>query len=287
VPGRGPGYRSAVRVCLLIPAAGASKRFNAEGGAERSKLDADLGGRPVLQRTIEQFVNHAEVGPLVASIVVAGPHEGEAFAEFRTRHADRLGLMGAALCRGGEAHRWQTVLAALRHAQSLPTWGDITHVAVHDAARPCTPAELLDRVFAAAERHAAVVPAVEVTDTLKRVAAERADAGERDPIADILGLSPAEGKVSRRTVSSTLDRGGVVAAQTPQVFRRQVFESAYAQADLSSTDDAQLAERLGEAVLVVEGDERNLKITRPNDLRLARAILGVRDPEGRETHKRF
>lgn len=286
------GYRCPVRVCLLIPAAGSSRRFNADRGAPRSKLDEDLGGRPLLQRTIEQFVNHPEVGPLIASIVVAGPHDAEAFAEFRTRHADRLGLMGAALCRGGPAHRFETVLAALGHARTLPTWADITHVAVHDAARPCVPADLLDRVFSAAGKHAAVVPAVEVSDTLKRVKDEDADVGERDPIADILGLASADNKTTRRTVESTLDRRDLVAAQTPQVFAKDLFEAAYAQPDLSSTDDSQLVERLiasgrDASVLIVPGDERNLKVTRPGDLRLVRAVLGVRDPEGREAHKRF
>jgi 2-C-methyl-D-erythritol 4-phosphate cytidylyltransferase len=62
---------------------------------------------------------------------------------------------------------------------------------------------------------------------------------------------------------------------------------AYEQADLASTDDAQLVERLGERVVVIEGDPRNLKITRPIDVSLARAILGVRGPENRPAHRRF
>jgi 2-C-methyl-D-erythritol 4-phosphate cytidylyltransferase len=159
-------------------------------------------------------------------------------------------------------------------------------VAVHDAARPCTPAELVERVFAAAEKHAAVIPAVGVRDTLKRVREEEAGA-EVDPIADILGTAPASGRARRRVVESTVDRAGLMAVQTPQVFERGLFERAYAQKNLDSTDDAQLVERLGEAVVVVAGDERNIKITHPGDMRLARAILGVRDGETRDAHKRF
>lgn len=299
-----------MQVALLIPAAGTSRRYNADRGAPRSKLDEDLGGRPVLQRALEQFVNHPEVGSLIALIVVAGPHDPDAFADFKTRHADRLGLLGAALCRGGESHRHQTVLAALNHARTLPGWTAVTHVAVHDAARPCTPPELIERVFDAASKHPAVIPALDVTDTLKRVE-DRAIAAERDPVADILGLPGAGGRSTLRVVVSTVDRSGLVAVQTPQVFRKDLFEAAYAQADLASSDDAQLVERLlasdagtapahaaapdGPAhagnsprgVVVVPGDERNIKITRPADLRLARAILGVREPEQREAHKRF
>lgn len=274
-----------MKLALIIPAAGASRRFNAGDPAMlRSKLDEDLGGRPVLQRTLELFVNNPEIGPLVGPVVVAGPRDPEAFAAFKLRHGDRLGLLGAALCPGGQTHRWETVLAALAHLRGMPGWPDVTHVAVHDAARPCAPAEMLERVLAAAERDEAVIPAVEVIDTLKRVREEDAPA-HADPIADILGTAPARRK--RRAVEQTVDRRGLMAAQTPQVFRRDLFEKAYAQKDLHSTDDAQLVERLGASVTVVAGDERNIKITGPGDMRLARAILGVRDGEGRDTHKRF
>lgn len=70
----------------------------------------------------------------------------------------------------------------------------------------------------------------------------------------------------------TVDRSNLFACQTPQGFHLGLITRAYAQADLSSTDDAQLVERLGEAVVLVEGDPRNLKITRPQDLELARAV---------------
>jgi len=75
--------------------------------------------------------------------------------------------------------------------------------------------------------------------------------------------------------------------QTPQVFESGLLRRAYDQTDLSSTDDAGLVERLGERVVVVEGDVRNLKITRPADLELARAVIGVRAPEGRPMNKKF
>jgi 2-C-methyl-D-erythritol 4-phosphate cytidylyltransferase len=146
--------------------------------------------------------------------------------------------------------------------------------------------DLIERVFKAAERFAAVIPAVSVGDTLKRVEDFDAGAGERDAVADILGVAdPNAGR--QRRVTATLERAGLVAVQTPQVFSAELLRRAYAQKDLSSTDDAGLVERLGETVVVVEGDARNLKVTLPNDVTLARMILGFKDPEGRATHKRF
>jgi 2-C-methyl-D-erythritol 4-phosphate cytidylyltransferase len=75
--------------------------------------------------------------------------------------------------------------------------------------------------------------------------------------------------------------------QTPQVFEIGLLKRAYAQADLSSTDDASLIEKLGETVHVVDGDPRNVKITRPIDLHLIRLILQLKESGGRPVHKRF
>ncbi|MBL8990825.1 MAG: 2-C-methyl-D-erythritol 4-phosphate cytidylyltransferase [Phycisphaerae bacterium] len=275
-----------MRLAVIIPAAGASTRFAQTAARElglapdapaRSKLDEDLGGRPVLQRTVELF-QHV---PEVASIIVAGPADPSSMAAFRDRYADKLGLLGVRICAGGRDHRYQTVANALALVPQ-----DCTHVAVHDAARPCTPAELIARVIDAAREHDAVVPGVDVSDTLKRTDPEPVAPAARDPLAAILGVE-AQAPVLRRRVAATVDRNGLVAVQTPQVFRATLLRRAYAQADLSSTDDAQLVERLGEPVIVVEGDARNLKITRPVDLALARAILGVRPPAERPAHMRF
>lgn len=270
-----------IRFSILLVAAGSSSRYMASGGV-RNKLDEDLGGKPVLQRVVEMFTKFEPPQGIVGSIVVAGPFEPAAFAEFKERHQDRLALLGARICRGGETHRWQSVKAAL---DLVPD--DCTHIAVHDAARACAPLTVLERVFEAASRHPAVVPVIEVADTLKRVVeTDELVGGEQDDAARILGLDagPAE---KLRVVKATVDRSGVFQVQTPQVFEAGLLRRAYAQADLSSTDDAGLVERLGERVVAVEGDARNLKITRPVDLELARAILGLRGPEGRPQHLKF
>lgn len=273
-----------MNVAVIIPAAGASRRYTQELEFPRSKLDEDLGGRPVLQRTVELFTKDDRFG----SIIVAGPHDEAAMQEFRSKYADKLGLMGVTICMGGKTHRHETVAAALALVRE-----GATHVAVHDAARPCTPAELIERVLEAAERHAAVVPGVEVSDTLKRVEEREAGEGDEDPLARILGTSGAAKRV--RIVKSTFDRASVWAMQTPQIFKADVLRRAYATLARQSgaagfrppTDDAEVVERVGEEVVVVAGDARNIKITRPGDVLLARAILGVRGPDVRATHKKF
>lgn len=269
-----------MNVCLIIPAAGPATRYSSAGGL-RHKLDEDLGGRPVLQRAIELFVKHETVGPLINSIVVAGPNADDELAEFKQKYGDRLGLMGAKIVRGGKSHRYETVAAALA---AVPA--EATHIAVHDAARPCAPPEVLERVFDLALEHDAVIPAVELHDTIKRVQVSDQAAKSADPIDAILGVD-AGAKPRLKMVKETLAREGVWMVQTPQVFKADVLKRAYGQKDLTSTDDAALVERLGVRVIVAEGDVRNIKITRPNDLTLARAILGVRAPEGRPVHKRF
>lgn len=273
-----------MKVALIVPAAGSGLRYAATGGL-RSKLDEDLGGRPVLQRTLEAFVNHPEIGPMIRVIIVPGPHEPDAFSEFKQRHGDRLGIMGAHLCRGGAKERFESVQAALSHLNSLPIASEITHIAVHDAARPCIGIDLIQRIFERAARVPAVIPALDVSDTLKKVREEAYAANDDDPVARILGGDT--GPKLRRIVASAVDRRDVIMVQTPQIFSRDLFQRAYAQKDLSSTDDAGLIERLGENVEVVLGDARNIKITQAADLALARAILGVSGPAERPVHKRF
>ncbi len=265
-----------MKIAVIIPAAGQSTRYqHPQTGESRSKLDEDLGGKPVLQRTIELFHTRDEV----ATIIVAGPPDPEAFADFKLRHGDRLALFGAKLCPGSPTSRAASVAAALALADE-----GCTHFAVHDAARPCTSSALIDRVFDAAAHHPAVIPAIEADDTLKRVGEPIDQAEEIDPVAAILGAGAKAPPL--RPVLATMDRTDVVLVQTPQVFEASLFRRAY-KGDLTSTDDAALVEALGETVLVIEGDRRNLKITRPGDLDLARAILGLSGPRSRPTHKRF
>ena len=270
--------QSPIRLAVIVAAGGSSRRYNAsttDGGAERSKLDLELGGRPVLQRTVELFSAVA----CVTKIIVAGPADAAAMREFKEKYSDKLGLMGVTICAGGAEHRYQTVQNALALVPE-----SCTHVAVHDAARPCCPAGLIERLLEAAEQFDAVIPGVPVPDTLKRVSATDVPNAKADPLAAIFGAASGP---TFKGVSETIDRAGVWAVQTPQIFTRELLLRAYAQANLASTDDAQLVERLGERVVIVRGDVRNIKITDEADLHLARAILNVKARAERPSHLKF
>jgi len=263
---------NALSIGVIIPAAGESRRFGGD------KLGQDLGGRALLLRTVELFTKREEV----RAIVVAAPPDR--LDEFRERYGAPLSFHGVRIVEGGRLERWESVKNAI---DAVPP--ECSHIAVHDAARPAASDELLSRLFEAAKMHDAVIPGERVSSTLKRVADDAVEAEEHDDVADaILGEIAETTRARGRRVVETISREGVVAVQTPQVFKADLLRRAYAQADLSgATDDAQLVERLGEPVIVVDGEARNVKVTTPADLSLIRAILGVREPESRPVHKRF
>lgn len=256
-----------LQIDVILPAAGLSRRFAEDSAGQTNKLEADLAGKPVLMRAVELFVGRADVGQV---IVAANP---DALDEFRLRWGDRLGFLGAKIVAGGRVERWETVCNALRAVDD-----GCTHVAVHDAARPLTPAALIDRVFEAAARHDAVIPALPIAGTVKRVVSiQTPDNADTDPADAILDIKPRSAlRVSR--VVQTVDRTGLVEVQTPQVFEVGLLRRAYAQVTEGKidpagiTDDAGLIELINEPVHVVEGNPRNFKITRSADLELAGLI---------------
>jgi 2-C-methyl-D-erythritol 4-phosphate cytidylyltransferase len=205
--------------------------------------------------------------------------------DFKSKYGPSLGFHGATIVAGGREARWETVRNALTEMST-----ECTHIAVHDAARPAVSKELLDRLFEAARSLSAVVPAVRITATVKRLDLEAIDVADRegDALADAILGDAGRPSLSAHAVVETVDRQGLAEVQTPQVFEAALLRRAYEQADLAgATDDATLVERLGEPVHAVEGDVTNLKVTTPGDLRLVRAILGVRAPADRPAHKRF
>jgi len=269
-----------MQLAVILAAAGSSQRYAAAqlatdpSAQPRSKLDEDLGGRPVLQRSVELFSNI----PQVSQIIVAGPSDAGAFAAFKERYGDKLGLLGCMIIAGGSEFRYQTVALALKCLRP-----EITHVAVHDAARPCCPAILIEKLMEAAAEFGAAIPGIEVTDSIKRIGAKAAHA-KADPLEAILGSST---RRQYAVVGESVERAGLIAVQTPQIFSRSLLDAAYAQSDLASTDDAGLVSKLGHEVVVVAGDTRNIKITRPDDVALARAILNVAAAQERPAHLRF
>ena len=219
---------------VILPAAGASSRFKDKN---YKKPFAPLAERAVWLHSAERFLNRPDVKQL---IVVISPDDREYF-DFK--FSSNVVILGIEVVEGGR-ERADSIERALARVKS-----DIDFIAVHDAARPCLAGEWIDKVFQAAERSGAAILASPVAATLKRVRADQ-------------------------TIEETVPRERLWAAQTPQVFRRQLLLDAYAKrGGFQATDDAQLVERLGERVTVVPGSSLNLKITTQEDLRLAEQVL--------------
>ena len=224
---------------VILPAAGKSSRF---GDPSQKKIFADLEGRAVWLRAAEMFVSRDDV---TQTIVAVAADDRELFEQ---RYRPGVAFLNITVVEGG-AERYDTIARALDAVD--PT---CEFVAVHDAARPCVSAELIDAVFAAAREFGAAIPGIAVADTLKRV----------DPAS--------------RHIVETVSRAGLVAVQTPQAFRRDLLVRAYAARSGvgHATDDAQLVEALGHPVHVVDGSPFNLKITTAADLKIAAAYLQMR-----------
>ena len=269
-----------MKITTILPAAGQSKRFG-DVAPGRSKLEIDLRGRPVFLRAAEAFLDRPDAAEVILAVAP------DRLAEFRFKWGDQLGFRGIQVVAGGRQERWETVLRALDVVAE-----DCTHVAIHDAARPLVSRQLIDRVFDAATRFAAVIPAVPVSATLKRVVeADDADLGESDPIDAILG-SAGKDQTPVQKVTETIERTDLVEVQTPQVFELALLRRAYAQltagnvAPAGVTDDAALIEALGVPVYVVEGEVTNLKITHPADIELVRAVLSLTSRKDAEWRSR-
>lgn len=224
------------RFAVLVLAAGRSSRF---ADPNYKKPFATLDGRAVWLHSVERFTSREDV---CQTIVVVSPNDREVF---QRKFGANLAFMNVTLCEGG-AERADSVRAGLAKIVD-----GATHVAVHDAARPLVTDKEVDALFAAAAEHHAAILATPVTATLKRVEDHR--------------------------IAATESRDGLWAAQTPQAFELGLLRRAHeAGAGAPATDDAQLVERLGEPVAIVEGSPENLKITTQDDLRLAAAILAAR-----------
>lgn len=225
------------KFAVILPAAGKSLRFTNAISHRRKKVFVDLKGRPVWVRTAEQFTNRPDV---VQTILVVAPDDLE---WFKDKFRPNLAFMDIEVVTGG-AERADSVMNGLAKVRA-----DVDYVAVHDAARPMIVKQWIDKVFQAAEQHGAAILATPVSSTLKRV--------KGDDLID-----------------ETVSRSNLWAAQTPQVFRRELLLDAYARrGKLNATDEAQLVEQIGQPVKIVPGSELNLKITNQEDIRIAEHLL--------------
>jgi len=226
-----------MRVVAIVVAAGRGERL---GGAVPKQL-LELNGRSVLDRSVAAF---AESG-LVEETVVVLPAD---LAGQAARIVDvRAGRVRAVL---GGARRQDSVAAGF---DAVDDGVDV--VLVHDAARPFVSRDVIARTVEAASAHGAAIAAVRARDTVKH----------------------GEAAGDHAVVRSTLPREEIYLAQTPQGFRRAVLAEAVAlgRSGVEATDEAALAELAGHPVCLVDGDVRNMKITTPGDLEIARALAGA------------
>ncbi len=220
-----------MRTIAIIVAGGSGTRF----GAELPKQFLELGGKPILMRTISAF------GGGFSDVIVTLPEGQMALWQ---ELCERYGFaVPHRVVAGGET-RWHSVKNAL---DSIGDISDVDIIAVHDGVRPLVTAEVIGRTVDAARRDGAAIPVVMLNDSVRQV---------------------------EKGASHALDRSTLRAVQTPQVFDARVLMAAYGQPFESTfTDDASVVERAGHSVTLVEGDPQNLKITRPMDLALAEYLL--------------
>lgn len=202
----------------------------------RKKPLMPLAGRPILRWTLDVF----EATPVIAQVVVAvGVEDVEAWRR------DLAACPKVRAVVAGGAERQDSVRLGLAAVPAEVPW-----VAVHDGVRPCITPELVERVVGEARAHGAAIAALPVSETVKRA---------------VDGW-----------VKETVERDGLWAVQTPQVFRADLLREAHRRAaaeGVRGTDDSALVERLGVPVRLVPGLAGNVKITRPEDLPLAEALL--------------
>jgi 2-C-methyl-D-erythritol 4-phosphate cytidylyltransferase len=227
---------------------------SAQGAAPPKQL-LELDGVPILFLTLRRLAACARLGQLIVAVRPADRAAIEAQLK-KEPYGKR-----ATVVDGGES-RHDSVANALRAA---PADSDL--ILVHDAVRPFVEPAQLDRVLDAAAETGAAILGLPATDTVKQV----------EPFAPPGG---AQGKPGTSThgsrVTATIPRERIVLAQTPQVFRAALLRQAFERADsegFRGSDEAILVERLGHPVTVVMGSWRNIKITQPADLDLARFLL--------------
>lgn len=232
------------KTVALVVAAGKGRRM----GGSISKQYLELAGKPILVHTLLAFERSSLIDEV---LLVVGAEDLDRCQTF----IDRYELSKLRQIIAGGRERQHSVRLGL---QTLADSSESTEfVLIHDGVRPFVDDELLERIMHALTvgQRAALVAAIPVKDTIKTV-------------------EPTE-----CTIGQTLDRERLWAIQTPQAFRMSLIMEAHLQAEREQylgTDDAVLAERAGEPVYIVPGDDLNIKVTTPADLLLAEAILHVR-----------
>lgn len=203
------------------------------GGVDKCFLDLD--GQPVLAHTMGKF----QKNPLIDAIVVVTRSESIPAVKALVQ---AIGAHKVTAVVSGGSSRQQSVLCGVQAVSE-----DTAYICIHDGGRPLVSEELITRALAACAIHGAVTAAVPVKDTIKVV----------------------EGGL----VTDTPPREKLYSIQTPQVFDRGLYLRACKQARAEYTDDCQLIEAMGERVYIVEGEYTNIKLTTPEDIGMAAALI--------------
>lgn len=217
-----------MKLGLIVTAGGSGKRI----GGLIPKQFHSINGIPILILTLKNMTNSLNF----ESIVVTYPKEHYKLVQEMLKKYE---YDFVELVEGGE-ERFNSVWNALQSKQILQT----DYVFIHDAVRPFVNKELVIRVYENLLRYDAVAPGIYIKDTLKKID-------------------------SQELIVETIDRTNIVAIQTPQGFRTELIHSAYKKALKDNkifTDESAVVEYFGAKVKFVEGDERNIKITTPQDL---------------------
>jgi 2-C-methyl-D-erythritol 4-phosphate cytidylyltransferase len=225
------------KTVAIIPAAGSGIRM----GSDRAKQFAEIAGRPLLAVTLKPFQTcHA-----VDAIILVVPSMDVGYC--RKEIVERFNLEKVKKVVPGGTRRQDSVRLGLKAAGE-----NYGLVLIHDGVRPAIDEALIERVIEAAETHRAVISALPAKETVKEI--------------------DSDGYVVK-----TYARKQIWLVQTPQVFRYEDIEAAHQKAMIErwdeATDDSALIERLGIPVMVVEGSEKNIKVTTPHDLELTRFLL--------------
>ncbi len=234
-----------MKVSVILPAAGLGTRMAKQpdkaAGTSRKQF-LQLEGSPILIHTIRKFVSCASVSEIIVALRAED-------IDWVREMVDREGFAKPVrLVEGGESRQ-----ESVRNALATLGDGDADLVAVHDAVRPFVDPETVEHVIAAAAEHGAAIVGIVPVDTVK--------------------------EAHKNKVRATLPREHLILTQTPQVFRLPLLREAYAKADADGfhgTDESSLVERLETVeVSIVMGSDRNIKITRPTDLEVAKLFLAA------------
>lgn len=259
-PVAGTGNSVPARRALIIVAAGSGERL----GYGVPKAGVDLAGRPILSHVLDRIHGTSARFDAVVLVLPRDPASHQLLAALGEEFSLATGI--PVLATSGGTNRSASVRAGIHRLTEdsrTQTWDPArTTVLIHDAARALAPDEVHDRVIDAVESGAAaVVPAVAVTDTIKRVSTESSATGPE-------------------RVAETVPRGPLRAVQTPQGFTLELLQRAFdyvgvlpdVEAELL-TDEAMIAEAMGVEVVIVSGSDLAVKITTPSDLIAVEALL--------------